>query len=347
MGHKHLTYTARIQIEAWSNAKVPAKVMAENLGVHISTIYRELKRGTYEHLNSDYTMDTRYSADIAENKYREHLTAKGTGLKIGNDHEYAAYIEYMISVKKYSPDAVLGEIKCKGLKFNTTVSRTTLYRYINDGIFLTISNADLPIKKNKGKKKKEEEKRGSRAPRGTSIEQRPKSINNREDFGHWEMDCVEGKKKTKKTVLALTERKSRWELFRLMPSKTTESVVKQLDKIEKQIGTEKFKQIFKTITVDNGSEFMDVNGIERSVLTGEKRTQVYYCHPYCSSERGSNENQNRMLRRHHPKGTDFTHVTDEEIQQVEDWLNNYPRKMFGFYSSADVAEAWKNSMLEN
>ncbi|MCD7784570.1 MAG: IS30 family transposase [Oscillospiraceae bacterium] len=161
------------------------------------------------------------------------------------------------------------------------------------------------------------------------------------------MDSVEGKKKTKKTVLALTERKSRDELFRLMPSKTSESVVKQLDKIERQVGTEKFKQIFKSITVDNGSEFMDVDGIERSVFTGEKRTQVYRCHPYSSNERGSNENQNRMLRRWKQKGTDFTNVTEEEIQKIEDWTNNYPRKMFGFCSAADVAEAWLNSILEN
>lgn len=170
MGYKHLTYTARLQIEAWDKAEVPAKVMAEKLGVDTSTIYRELKRGAYTHLNTDYTTDTRYSADIAQKKYEEHLTAKGTGLKIGNDHEFAAYIEYKISVERYSPGAVLGEIKQKGLKFNTTISKTTLYRYINDGVFLTISNADLPIKKNKGKKKKDEEKRGSRAPKGTSID---------------------------------------------------------------------------------------------------------------------------------------------------------------------------------
>lgn len=85
-----------------------------------------------------------------------------------------------------------------------------------------------------------------------------------------------------------------------------------------------------TITCDNGCEFSDAEGIERKRRGKGKRTTVYYCHPYTPSERGSNENQNRMIRRHLPKGTDLSTVPPREVKRVERWLNNYPRKMFGF-----------------
>ena len=78
----------------------------------------------------------------------------------------------------------------------------------------------------------------------------------------------------------------------------------------------KFSRIFKTITVDNGSEFMDYEGMMTSKETGERRTQVFYCHPYRSNERGTNENQNRMFRRFFPKGTDLDAVPDEDISAV-------------------------------
>lgn len=99
-----------------------------------------------------------------------------------------------------------------------------------------------------------------------------------------------------------------------------------------------FSNIFKTITVDNGTEFADCEGIEKKDKKGKKRTEVYYCHPYCSAERGSNENQNRMIRRHIPKGTNFDRKTKKDIQKVEDWLNNYPRPMFDGRSSQELYE---------
>ncbi len=96
-----------------------------------------------------------------------------------------------------------------------------------------------------------------------------------------------------------------------------------------------FKKVFLSITVDNGSEFADYKGIEQSI-TGSTRTSVYYCHPYSSWERGSNENQNKMIRRHFPKGYDFTKTTSAEIKRLEKWINDYPRKIFGYYTSAEL-----------
>lgn len=151
------------------------------------------------------------------------------------------------------------------------------------------------------------------------------------------MDCVEGKKGTNATLLVLTERKTRMEIIRLMPAKTAKNVVKVLNKIEKKIGKKKFSCIFKTITIDNGTEFSDTEGIEKSVFGG-MRTKSYYCHPYSSWERGSNENQNKLVRRQYPKGYDFTNSTPAEIHKLEKWINTYPRKIFDYCTSAELYE---------
>ena len=91
---------------------------------------------------------------------------------------------------------------------------------------------------------------------------------------------------------------------------------------------------FKTITVDNGVEFSDAEGLEKSRRNKKKRTKVYYCHPYSSCERGSNENANRLIRRHIPKGVNFDKKSKTEIKEIETWINNYPRKIFEY----DTAE---------
>lgn len=332
---KQLTRADRLKIEALDKAGHGKKEIADQLGVHQSTIYRELKRGRYIHTNSDLTEEERYSPDIAEEKYQQNLRDKGPNLKIGNDHELAEYIENKIARDGYSPGAVLGEIKAKGLKFETTISKPTLYSYIDKGIFLTITNKDLPVKGIRKKKNKKVRKQ-ARAAAGESIEKRPDDIDSREEFGHWEMDTVVGKKgESKHSLLVLTERKTREEILVLLFEHTMQAVVRALDCIEKKWGA-LFSRVFKTITVDNGTEFSDCKGMQKSILREDNRTKVYYCHPYSSYERGSNENQNRLVRRKIPKGVNFDDKSIEEIQVVEDWINNYPRELFGWKTAAEM-----------
>ena len=102
--------------------------------------------------------------------------------------------------------------------------------------------------------------------------------------------------------------------------------------IERRFGA-RFRLIFKTITVDNGGEFADVERLERSAIRKGKRTKFYYCHPYSSFERGSNECQNKMIRRKYPKGTDFGKVTAAAVKEVEEWVNTYPREILGWRTS--------------
>ena len=199
----------------------------------------------YTHTNSDLTEEERYSPDIAEDKYQQNLRDKGPDLKIGKDHRLAEYIETKIAEDGYSPGAVLGEIKAKGLEFETEISKPTLYSYIDKGIFLTITNKELPVK-GRRKKKNKKVRRQARANAGTSIEKRPEDIDTREEFGHWEMDTVVGKRgESKHSLLVLTERKTRNELIYLLYEHTTEQVCKRLDQLEAEWG-ERFGQVFKT-----------------------------------------------------------------------------------------------------
>ena len=189
-------------------------------------------------------------------------------------------------------------------------------------------------------KKVKKNKSASRAPAGESIEQRPEEIDEREEFGHWEGDTVysgKGKRKTTRALLTLTERKTRKEIIIAIPNRKAETVVKALDALERKLGARRFRAIFKSITFDNGTEFAAAEELERSCVNKRlPRTKVYFCHPYSSWERGTNENTNGMIRRRFPKGTNFAAVTNAQIAQAENWINNYPRKILGYKSSEIV-----------
>ncbi len=332
-GTKNLTYTKRLLLEDLLKTDMPKRKIAEKLGVCPATVYAEIKRGEYYHKtcvtvnyfgDKTYRYEKRYSAEKAEELYRLNLTTHGASLKIGKDFDFINYVEKRVLEDKISPCAVLGEIKKDNL-FNTNISKTTLYRYIEKGVFLNLQMKHLPMYKQKKVYRKTVAKR---PPKGTSIEERPKEISQRNTFGHWEMDCVIGKRYTKDTLLVFTERLTRYVIVLKMPNHKALTVVNYVDLIEERYG-KLFPTLFKSITVDNGVEFSNYEGLERS-KDGKQRTKVYYCHPYTSCERGSNERMNRDIRRQLPKGTDFRQYTDEQIQWVEDWVNAYPREMFGF-----------------
>lgn len=335
---KHLTKNDRLRIERWLRLGLKPREIADRLRVHISTVYRELGRGQYERLNGEtWEMETAYSPDIAEAKYQAHLREKGPDLKIGNDHELARYIEETILERECSPAAALGYALIEGRTFKTSISVATIYYYIKKGLFLHITQEALPRhgKRKQGYKKVKTHKDRARASAGESIENRPDEVIERKTFGHWEMDTVYSRKSTTtKALLVLTERKTRQEIIVLIPNRKAETIVKALDALERKFGAVNFRKIFKSITVDNGSEFSAVENLERSAVNKTiPRTKVYFCHPYSSWERGSNENVNGMIRRKHPKGTDFSKVSAAEIAKTQAWINNYPRKILGYKSS--------------
>lgn len=330
MKGKPLTQRQRDKIEAYRRIKMKPCEIARLMGLHHSTIYRELKRGEYLH-DCGWRDEVRYSADKAQQLHEYAQTAKGRPLKIGNDHALAEFLERKIVEEHYSPAAALGEIRRKKLHFKTSISVNTLYNYIAQGVFLRLTNKAL-LRKCKKKQEKQTVRR-HRNPLVPTIDERPEYIQWRDRFGHWEMDTVVSGKEGQAALLVLTERMTRKELLFKVPDKTAKSVVRVLDRLERS--TPRFKEIYQSITMDNGMEFSDWHGIQRSVYGGQ-RTQVYFCHPYSSWERGSNENCNSIIRRFIPKGADIGKVTQRRIKEIEEWINNYPRRIHGYLAADDL-----------
>lgn len=334
---KHLTERERYQIEILLKQKVHPTAIGRILGRDRRTIEREIHRGKVKLVKSDLTYKIEYCADKAQNNYNKNAENKGPTLKIGHDHKLAKYIEDKIIKEKYSPDAIIGEIKVKGIEFKSSICTKTLYNYIDKGIFANITNKDLPVKKNKKKNTYRKIKIAYKNLKGTSIEERPEIIDDRKEYGHWEMDCVVGKRAGKGAVLlVLSERLTRQEIIFKIPNKTQQAVKAALDQLEKRTENS-FNDKFKTITVDNGSEFLGFEGIEKSTIDPDKkRTTVYYAHPYSSWERGTNENSNKLIRRFIPKGIDIEKISDVEIKRIEQWMNNYPRRIFSYKSANEM-----------
>lgn len=342
--YRQMTYTDCLKMETLLNAGHSRYEVAKILHFSNSTVYREYNRGRYTAHNSQLEEVERYSSDISREKRRYAATNKGKSVKIGSDFTLVEFLEDKIINEHYSPEAAVALANQSG-QFETNISARTLYRYIDMGIFLNLTNSYLPVK-GKRRRHKRTVHTAKRASAGESIENRPSDIDSREQFGHWEMDTVRGRQGiTKSCLLVLTERKTRKEIIRQLPDGKTSSVVAELNRIEASCGSH-FSNIFKTITVDNGVEFSDVSGLEYGNATdkaakktekeekSKKRVHLYYCHPYSSYERGSNENQNRMIRRLIPKGSDIDDYTPEQIERVESWLNTYPRRMFSFETSS-------------
>lgn len=332
---QHLNYEERLKLEALLKAKVSLKEIAKILGGRSErTIRREMQKGTVTLLNSDLTERKEYSADVAQKLHDELGSHKGPSLKIGNNFALVEHIEKMIGEEKYSPYAALEDAKQHGIEVNICLK--TLYNYIDNGLFLHITNKDLPVKK-AAKKRNYDHVRTAHTHHGTSISERPKEIENRADFGNWELDTVVGGKGTLAVLLVMTERSLNLEIIRKIESKSQECVVRELDKLERKLGSGKFKNFFKTITCDNGCENLDQLSMERSAITQGQRTKVYYAHPYSSWERGSNECANKLIRRFIPKKADISKYSKKFIRYIEHWINNYPRKMFGGFSSYQLA----------
>ena len=329
--YKHITFAERTMIETWYNQdKKSKKEIAVLLHKSERTVRREINRGKVIVRGYEWEDKEEYSAIIAQNKYEYGMTGKGPELKLDQDMKLVEHIEYQITKEKKSPEVISKQLNEYG--FEIELSGRTIRNAIKIGIiFEKIKQGKIIYKKEYNNKNKE--KRVSKQiPAEKSIEYRPKEANNRIEYGHWEGDLVVGKQGTKTVLFTLTERKTRQEIIMKLPNKKTETIAIAMDKLEKRYGS-KFYKMFKSITFDNGVEFMGYKGIEKSCRIKSKRTNVYYAHPYCSGERGTNENNNRLIRRWIPKGTDMTKIKTSFIKEIEDWINNYPRAMFDYKSS--------------
>lgn len=324
----HLTMGERRQIALLLDAGFTPYKIAKEIGRALNTVLNELKRGTVKVIVGYYEKE-KYFPDTGQLIYEKNRQKCRVPQKIETCKQYILYVEEQVLKEKRSFASIRAEVLDKGLfQEEEMCSIALLYDYTERGM-LKVKNIDLPEKVGRCP-------RGKRKPRahkrlhGTSIEDRPLVINERQEFGHWEIDLVIGNKSAEdKVLLTLTERKTKKELIRKISGKTVNAVHRCIRKLRKEVPH--FDKVFKSITTDNGSEFA------RLYELGEKMgIDVYYAHPYSSWERGQNENCNRIIRRFIPKGEPIKNYTRGKIQEVENWINTLYRRSLGWRTAEAV-----------
>ncbi len=323
----HLTEKDRFYIEKRRKDRVPVAQIAAELGYSRQTIYMELKRGSFEKLDgATWETETVYAYDVGQRVHRERMAERSGHRKLAPDDPFLLELRHWVVDMRYSPEAALYMIRDRKLCIRSC------YNYIHAGYIPGMTTLSLPYAK---PHKKKRGTRGKTMPKGRPIEERPPEADGRTVYGHWEMDTVYSSRDDLACLLVLTERKERSEIIIKLPDRTAASVRKAIDRLERKMGTPAFRETFKTITCDNGVEFSDWEHIEQSCRTKGRRTTVYFCHPYRSCERATNENSNRFVRRWIPQGDDIGLYSKQEVQWIEDWTNSYPRRMFGGLSSRE------------
>lgn len=342
-GGKHFTWEERVRLETLDRALYPGKkkinlsALARELGRHRSSVSREYKRGSVMNMNTDLEQFSVYSARKSQDEAEKAALNKGPRGKLTN--WIAEAIRKQILEENLSPYAALVRLEKTG-DYEWLPCERSVYNAINAGL-LGVSRRQLPYKPPDKRGKKRGPRMSYNNSKGRSITERPVAADQRSEYGHWEMDTVVGGKGTSPAcLLVLTERMSRHEVIRKIRDRSQKAVESALGKLEREENS--IFRSMKTITCDNGSEFLDADALEQSAISKNKRCDAFFAHPYTSSERGSNENANRIIRRFIPKGADISRYTRTQIQKIEDWINALPRKLLdGLSAEEKVQEYFK------
>jgi len=320
--NKHLNDYERGKIELLHAQGLSPYAIGKRIGRASNTIRNELTRGTVTQVKADRTCEI-YYPDAGRRVYESNRKKSGCKFKYLQCQDFISYATDLFLAKNHSLDSICGAAKKNNVfPLDAMVSTKTLYNYVDAGL-LQVRNIDLPLKTRRTTKPKRI--RQNKKVLGTSITERPQAVNERKEFGHWEIDTVIGKKKKSESVLlTITERLTRKEVIRKIPNKSAASVQECLSKIASEIGTG-FSKVFKSFTADNGSEFADLSLIEQT-----SDVKVYFAHPYSSGERGTNERHNGLIRRFIPKGKSLNEYSPAAVAKVQIWCNTLPRKILGY-----------------
>lgn len=326
---KHLSEAERGKIAVLDAQGYTPYKIGKIMGRASNTIRNELKRGTTTVIKG-YFEKTVYLPECGQGVYKRHMEKCGCDTKREKCQDFLAYVEEQVKVYKRSLDSIVGRVRRDQLfKPEEMVCTTTLYTYVARG-YLGVKNIDLPEKvsrkKDTGRPKRD---RKHKRLKGRSIEERPAVVDDKEEFGHWEIDTVIGKREAGNVLMTLTERKTKWEIVRKISNKGVKAVARALKGIEKEYPY--FNEVFKSITTDNGTEFSRLYEFELG-----KDTRVYYAHPYSSYERPLNESTNRIIRRFIPKGREIARYSHERVGEVEDWINTLPRRSLGYATAEEM-----------
>lgn len=290
--------------------------MAEKVGCDKSTISRELARNRDK--NGIYCAES--AKDLAQNRCQRE--------------RFKEFTESVISIikdkliKHWTPEQI--SVNLKEQK-NVHISYELIYQYLE---FDREQGGDMcKLLPHRGKKYKKRNIKGQKkkksvwktAKKRKSIEDRPSIVAEKTEIGHWEGDTVESKKH-QGGIATFVDIKSKFLVIRKVKDKSSICM-----KVAVVSAFKNFPNIAKTLTLDNGTEFALHDQMEK-----ELNTKVYFAHPYSPWERGLNENTNGLIRKFYPKGTDFSEYTDEDILQVQNLINDRPRKLLNYQTPKEV-----------
>jgi len=309
MNYKQLTAADRGAIEILLQEKHTISSIAKKLGRHRSTISREINQRS---------IGQGYFAEVAQEDFE--LKLGGNKPKISNSKIKNHILDRL--QRGWSPEQISGRMKLEKGEFY--VCHETIYKFIYTDEYCIQEKwfQYLRYGRKKRKKKNGRSVKRSRIPNKVKIDERPSVVNERSEHGHWEGDSVIYP--NKKAINTLNELQTGLVAFTKLESRkskeTVEAMIKQLGKYRA-----------KTVTVDNGSEFT-----YHEEITEKTAIAVYFCDPYSSWQRGSNENSNMLLRGYLPKRTNIDDLTQEELDDIVWELNNRPRKRLGWKTPVEV-----------
>ena len=306
--YHQLTQAQRYQIYALRKTKHTLAEIADVLGVHKSSVSRELKRNRGQR---GYRPQQAHELATA---HRQNVVSRITA----EDWEL---VESLLK-QEWSPEQISGRLKKEQ---DLRISHEWIYQHV---LADQQSGGDLyrhlRCQKKRRKRYGSYDRRG-KLPNCRSIEERPAYVNARKRLGDWEVDTLLGKQQ-KHAMLTLTERKSRFTLLGKVSRRTAQAVQKQVCKLLLPI-----RDKVHTLTSDHGKEFAD-----HELIADTLQLKFYFAHPYAAWERGTNENTNGLLRQYFPKKSDFKTISNKKIEQTMSKLNFRPRKTLRFKTPFEV-----------
>lgn len=325
--YQHLSDEERLYIQHGLRAGKTKKQIAHELERNPSTITREVKRNMYP---SSYLYTHHWACHLNRwrKRYKYKRLAKANS-KI--DFQSAALIEELL--KKYlSPEQTSAYLK---QHHDISVSHETIYRYIySDPDRKNFFKPFLRHGKKRRRKAYGAGARASKIPDRVPISKRPKLVDDKVRIGDWECDTIFGKDK-KSALVTVVERKTLFTVVAKVTQRSSEKVSKAIIKMLKP-----YKDRIKTLTFDNGSEFVLHKRIAKQLSA-----KTYFANPYSSWERGINENTNGLIRQFFPKGTNFNQVTNSQLKKVVKLLNDRPRKTRKFKTPNELFLKQFNPLL--
>jgi IS30 family transposase len=292
--------------------KLSIGAIAELLGFHRSTIYREFQRNS-----------------CADGGYRPSKASRRTRGRRSRSRRNSQFTPADMALvngllqERWSPEQIAGSLRRHHL---LRISHETIYNHVwrdkerGGSLFRCLRQAPKRFRKRYGR----HDSRGRLAGK-KHLSERPAAIMARSELGHWEMDTVMGKG-SKHCILSLVERATGYTLIGKLPDRTAQATtIKAIELIKKH------HPLFTSITVDNGTEFHDYKTIEY-----ETGVDFYFATPYHSWERGTNENTNGLIRQYLPKRTSMAHITQHHCDNIARALNTRPRKRYAFRSPTEV-----------